>query len=400
MGGGIAGLTLAAALDPALFDVTVYEATPERAGVGTSLGLWPAAQRALRRLVGPAARPEAADAPDALNARDARDGANPRKATQDARTTHGARHTHEARTATDRSEAVGRLARLLAGGAGPVGGSLLHSSGRRLLSASDTGVVMVDRPMLLAALAAAVPSEVQIVPEAVDDPRSLAADLVVGADGVRSVVRGLVSPRAAARIETPFVVLRGRLPAAPAAQEVGEYWGGGLLFGIVPVESHAYWFTAHRSRLGPEPLDPRRVAAEALANAGGAAPIVRSTLSAVDEATLATRLWVTPPLTRYTRGRYIVIGDAAHAMTPNLGRGANDAILDAESLAGALTRADAARRTSRVGRGGAGLDRAVARRAAWSRRAWLARRVPPTQAARVASGALMRVALAIPGRWE
>ena len=42
-GGGIAGLALAAALDPTRFRVTVLEAQPERHASGSALGLWPAA---------------------------------------------------------------------------------------------------------------------------------------------------------------------------------------------------------------------------------------------------------------------------------------------------------------------------------------------------------------------
>ncbi|GAB97059.1 2-polyprenyl-6-methoxyphenol hydroxylase-like FAD-dependent oxidoreductase [Kineosphaera limosa] len=315
VGGGIAGMTLAASLDPRLFEVTLYEAAPQRSGVGAALGLWPAAQRALREL--------------------------------------------------------GALEALPLPQAPPAGA--LHIGGRRLLSAAAPGLVMVQRPALLSALSAAVPSSVRLAQQEVRDPRVLDADLVVGADGVRSVVRPLVDPRAAARRETPYVALRGTQGAPPHSRDVGEYWRQGLLFGLVPVGAGAYWFTSHRSELGPEPLDPTQVATEAARLAAGAPPVVRDTLARVDQHTLATRIWVTPPLSRYTRERYIVIGDAAHASTPNLGRGACDAILDAATLARALTR------------GGAS-----------ARRAWLARRVPPTQAARIASGGLMRLALNAP----
>lgn len=50
IGGGIAGLALAASLDPARFDVTVNEQRDGLPAVGTSLAVWPAAQRALGRL--------------------------------------------------------------------------------------------------------------------------------------------------------------------------------------------------------------------------------------------------------------------------------------------------------------------------------------------------------------
>ncbi|MYM20974.1 NAD(P)-binding protein, partial [Brevibacterium sp. 5221] len=50
VGGGIAGLALAAALDPARFAVEVCEAQPERSAAGAALGLWPSAVRALQRV--------------------------------------------------------------------------------------------------------------------------------------------------------------------------------------------------------------------------------------------------------------------------------------------------------------------------------------------------------------
>jgi 2-polyprenyl-6-methoxyphenol hydroxylase-like FAD-dependent oxidoreductase len=50
IGGGIAGLALAACLDQSRFSVTVYEKRPELPTVGTALGMWPNAQRALARL--------------------------------------------------------------------------------------------------------------------------------------------------------------------------------------------------------------------------------------------------------------------------------------------------------------------------------------------------------------
>src|SRR5690606_33105160 len=46
--------------------------------------------------------------------------------------------------------------------------------------------------------------------------------------------------------------------------------------------------------------------------------------------------------TRWCRGRTLLLGDAAHAMSPQLGQGVNMALLDARALASALRTARAA----------------------------------------------------------
>ena len=311
VGGGIAGLTLAAAVGPDV-EVVVHEAQPERWGSGSSLALWPSAVRALRRL--------------------------------------------------------GVMDRLGAHAVPSGPGRLFTLDGRPLTTPHRSPFTVVPRPALLEGLRAGLPRRVRVVHAVVDDPADLDADLVVGADGVRSRVRGLVDPRAGERRATPYVALRGTTDAPPDPSEVGEYWGPGRLVGVVPSARGGYWFTTHRSDLGPEPLDVRATLAQARTLFADAAPVVRELLAADADDTTATRLWTAPPMRRYAAGRYVVIGDAAHAMTPNLARGAADAVLDAVTLAAEV-------------------------RAGHSVLRWQARRFPSTQAARTASSAVMRLAL-------
>ncbi|GAA3614303.1 FAD-dependent oxidoreductase [Microlunatus ginsengisoli] len=326
IGGGIAGLAVAAALDRRRFEVTVYEAAPERATGGSALGMWPAARRALARI-------------DALGA-------------------------------------------VAAGGWRIRGGAVRDLNGRVLFRAGGLDLLMVERSVLLAALEAALPASVRRVFARVAEPQWLDADVVIGADGVRSAVRPLVRGEAggagsgAERRPTRWLALRGLAEEAPDPEVIGEYWGAGRLFGIAPIGAdRTYWFSCHESELG-EPLDPADALAEARLAFPDAAPAVRERLDAADERTLANRLWVAPPMRRYVNGRYVVVGDAAHAMVPNLGRGACEALVDGVSLATAL---NAGGHTS-IG----GLS------------AWQARRVPSTQAARIASAMMMR--LAVSGR--
>lgn len=320
VGGGIAGLALAALLDPSRFTVSVHEHQPRREGLGTALGMWPSARRALRAIGAEHVLPEP----------------------------------------------------LRASGAG-----LYTADGAPLLvSSSESELpVLVGRTTLLRALADAVPASVHRVEEQVTDPRELGADLVVGADGVHSVVRRASwGERTASRL-TPYLVVRGLV--GPDHTAYGEHWGAGRLFGITPVPGGATnWFCAYRSDMGPRRVDVREALADARSRFVDTAPVIREVLAeATPEATLAQRLWVAPPLPSYVRGRTVLIGDAAHAMTPNLGRGACEALVDAHVLARELN---------------AGGPQEVSR----ALRRYQARRVLPSQAVRLGSGALARVALA------
>ena len=173
VGGGVAGLTLAAALDPARFDVTVHEAQPDRR-TGAALGLWPDALRALAELG------------VQLGGGHGVSGAAPGRA-----------------RGVGMSSGIGVVRRCERVD--------LHTmTGRRLLRAPAPPVAQVRREDLMVALRAVAPAPVA---HRVDDPRELDADVVVGADGVRSRVRGIVDPRRAERRATPWVTLRGIAPA-------------------------------------------------------------------------------------------------------------------------------------------------------------------------------------------
>jgi 2-polyprenyl-6-methoxyphenol hydroxylase-like FAD-dependent oxidoreductase len=156
----------------------------------------------------------------------------------------------------------------------------------------------------------------------------LPADLVVGADGLRSTVRewtiGAEEP-----VDSGITAWRG---VATGAHEVpaGEWWGSGCVAGLLPLSGgRTYWYVAYRGPEGDEDEFGRRVAEFG-------AP-VRDVVGATDrEARLCHRLFDRPPSDRWSRGPVTLLGDAAHPMLPFLGQGACSALEDAVTLAAAL----------------------------------------------------------------
>ncbi|GAA3280309.1 FAD-dependent monooxygenase [Paenarthrobacter aurescens] len=316
IGGGIAGLALAGILDPGRFEVTIYEQRPELPTVGTTLAMWPEAQEALSEL--------------------------------------------------------GILGAVRSRGAMIRTGALRSPSGEPMLSMEGEGLLGVSRPALLERLDAAVPGSVRRVVGRVEQLPG-GAGLTVGADGVNSVVRSNLRGRHSAARPTPFLAVRGVIPGTPHPQDIGEYWARGQIFGLAPAGGGSNWYASFRSDLGPDKVDVADALEVTRSRYANHSRAVREVLAAATpENSLAQRIWICPPLTRYSQGNMVLLGDAAHAMTPNLGRGACEALIDAVTLGKLLNRLPKEKALAAYGR----------------------KRVMRTQLLRFASSLMGRVALA------
>jgi 2-polyprenyl-6-methoxyphenol hydroxylase-like FAD-dependent oxidoreductase len=110
-----------------------------------------------------------------------------------------------------------------------------------------------------------------------------------------------------------------------------ESWGRGERFGIVGIGfGEIYWFAVANAPPGRADTDVQR---ELLARRGR----WHEPIAAIIAATPADRIVRTDigdrdPIERWHDGPVVLVGDAAHPMTPNLGQGAGQAIEDAVVL--------------------------------------------------------------------
>ncbi|WP_461028407.1 FAD-dependent monooxygenase, partial [Streptomyces sparsus] len=187
------------------------------------------------------------------------------------------------------------------------------------------------------------------------------ADLVVGADGLRSGVRRALFPSHPGTRYAGFTTWRMLAPAPATPFAPHETWGTGRLWGSHPLaDGRVYAYAAATAPAGDRA--PDREHAELLRRFGNWHHPVPAILAATEPADVLRHdvHTLAAPLPALHRCRTVLLGDAAHPMAPNLGQGGNQAIEDAVVLghhcaphtdvieATARYTADRAARTARV----------------------------------------------------
>ncbi|MDL5157901.1 FAD-dependent monooxygenase [Actinomycetospora termitidis] len=311
VGAGIGGLTLGLALRARGIDVDLYERAAELREVGAAVALSANGTRELIRLGVDDALDRVSTQPTELIYRDGRSGeriaAHPGGSTY--RERFGAPYWGIHRV--DLQQGLARA----------FGAEHLHLS-RTVVGVGDDG-----RSVRFA------------------DGSEVTADVVVGADGVHSVVRDFVVPGEGPRYSgtSAFrgLVPRSALPSLPDPPAI-QFWAGPhahlLHYALGGVERDDDTVNFFAVLCGPDTWDgPNREVpdGELLAAFEGWHPAVVEMLAAVPQSP-RWPLLSQPHLTRWTRGRVALIGDACHAMLPHHGQGANQSIEDAVVLAGLL----------------------------------------------------------------
>jgi 2-polyprenyl-6-methoxyphenol hydroxylase-like FAD-dependent oxidoreductase len=317
VGAGIGGLTASLVLSRVAARVTLVERAERPSEVGAALALQPNGMAVLDRL-------GLLPAVEAVSARIDR---------MDIRSVTGQR--------------------LLTAGMPDLGAGLDHAIAvrrtdlHRLLLEAVAGVASIDTRFGWAAVSADPSGAVRITSTDENGPdvslEELRADVIVGADGVNSAVRNMGGFESRVSSGSSYVrtIVKGR--ANPWFE---EYWTPLGSFGQAPLDGDLvyFWAAAHvagaaeavsRRDLGAFRREWRRVlpaAADLLERVSSFDDLLVNTVRQVD-----CRRWFS--------GRLVLLGDAAHAMAPNLGQGANSALVDgvvlAEELAGAPSIMDA-----------------------------------------------------------
>jgi salicylate hydroxylase len=303
VGGGLGGIAAAVALARAGIDVQVYEQAQQLAEVGAGVSLAPNGLRMLERLgVGEEIR---------------RVGA--RYASAQLRLSDGRAVRHEPyqfalpgqNIGIHRADLLALLARQLPAGTVRTGH---RCTGFRQDAGSATAVFAGET--------------------------TATADVVIGADGIHSVLQGfVVAP--AEPVFSGVVAYRGLVPrvAEYPADTMRMWVGEGKHFLVFPVRAGEllnYVGFVSSDTAVRESWSARSDPAALAAHFAGWDPVIGQVIAAISGPGGSGFQWGMydrMPLPRWTSGRLTLLGDAAHPMLPHLGQGVNQALEDAVALA-------------------------------------------------------------------
>lgn len=171
--------------------------------------------------------------------------------------------------------------------------------------------------------------------------RTWTHDLLIGADGVRSQVRRVISPETKLEAErvTAIRALIPKCEATTGGSNFRAWMGGNKVLVTYPVKDSqkiniaAYVPSNNKQYKGWSQAVSKHTLLEEFKGWGFEAINLMNHV----EYAFSWELYDHLPLSSWSEGAICVIGDAAHSMLPYLGQGANQAIEDCGVLASLLT---------------------------------------------------------------
>lgn len=308
IGGGVGGLCTAIALQKIGIEATVYERAGTFGDVGSGLSLWANAISALRRL-GPADGVIAAGA----------------------KIHHGQIRTRTGKILAQTGP--GELEKMFGEPSIVIHRTALHQV---LLDALPPETVRTG------ATCTGLEQDREGVTAYFAGGRQARADVIVGADGVRSAIRRQLFPAIELRY-AGYTAWRGVVQTGDeiALGITSESWGCGNRFGILRLDAErVYWFATANSAPGKTyGAEERKSLLQGIFQEWHhpVAHLIEQTPAA---SILHNDIYDVQPMARWSKGRVTLLGDAAHPTTPNMGQGACMAIESADVLAQCLSQND------------------------------------------------------------
>lgn len=302
IGAGIGGLSAAIALRKAGYSVVVYEQTPRFAEAGAGLSLWANAVKGLRKL----------GIEETLSCS--------RITSGEIRSWKGATLQHSPMQSLERKLGAPAIA---------IHRADLH---RILLAALPDQSVQIGKAFV------GFEQSKKSVAVFLSDGSTLETDLLIGADGIHSAVRRQAFPNVQPRYAgyaawRGVTIVRGNVEYNQSI----ETWGRGARFGIVPIGGkRIYWFATANLPAGQRPGLEQRKKDLIERFHGWHSPIEALIQGTSPADILYNDICDLEPLPTWSIGRVTLLGDSAHATTPNLGQGACQAIESAIILARCL----------------------------------------------------------------
>jgi 2-polyprenyl-6-methoxyphenol hydroxylase-like FAD-dependent oxidoreductase len=162
---------------------------------------------------------------------------------------------------------------------------------------------------------------------------AIEGDVLVGADGIGSVIRRQMHPSEPPPRSSHIVAVRGAVHGALhhlRGLSAIYYLGPGIESMVVRAgETGIYWFLSLAQELVPAGIDDPRAVVALMS------PRFDATFHAITQLTEDLRfdeLFDRDPAPCWSTGRVTLLGDAAHPLLPHTGQGAAQAIVDAVTL--------------------------------------------------------------------